>query len=135
MPKAIPSISKYMTTQPHTIGIEQTLDKAEVMMREFHIRHLPVLHGGKFVGILTDRDLRLVETLKDVNPKEVTVDEAYTPNPYTVSPHAPLNEVCAEMASHKYGSALIVDNNKLVGIFTWVDALTAFSELLNTRLK
>jgi hypothetical protein len=28
-----------------------------------------------------------------------------------------------------------VDNNKLVGIFTWVDALRAFDELLSTRLK
>jgi CBS domain-containing protein len=39
------------------------------------------------------------------------------------------------MAAHKYGSALVVDNHKLVGIFTWVDALSAMHELLETRLK
>lgn len=135
MSKTIPQISKYMTTQPHTIGAEQTLAKAEVLMREFQIRHLPVLHGGKYVGILTDRDLKLVESFKDVDATKITVDEAYSPDPYSVSPEAPLDEVCREMASHKYSCVLVVDNKKLVGIFTWVDALTAMSELLETRLK
>lgn len=135
MTKAMPVISKYMTTQPHTIGCDQTLEKAGIMMREFRIRHLPVLKAGKIVGILTERDLHLVETLKDVNPKKLTVDEAYTPDPYIVSPEAPLNEVCDEMASRKYGSVLVEDNKKIVGIFTWIDALNAMSELLGTRLK
>jgi acetoin utilization protein AcuB len=133
--KSIPTISKYMTTVPHTIGAEQTLEKAEKMMSEYRIRHLPVLSGGKLVGVLSDRDLKIVESFKDVDPSKVRVDEAYTPQPYVASPEANLSEVCAEMVLHKYGSVLVVDNNKLVGIFTWVDALRAFDELLSTRLK
>lgn len=133
--KAIPTVSKYMTTQPHTIGSDQTLVKAEKMMREYQIRHLPVLKGGELVGILSDRDLKLIETLKDVDPETVMVDEAFTPDPFVISPSSDLSEVCAEMASHKYGCALVCDNHKLVGIFTWVDALHAFNELLETRLK
>ncbi len=35
-----------------------------------------------------------------------------------------------EMATNKYGSALITQNKKLVGIFTNVDAMTAFAEVL-----
>jgi acetoin utilization protein AcuB len=35
-----------------------------------------------------------------------------------------------EMAANKYGSALITQNKKLVGIFTTVDAMTAFAEVL-----
>ncbi|MGZ3786752.1 MAG: CBS domain-containing protein [Bdellovibrio sp.] len=133
--KTIPLIEKYMTTSPHTIGSDQTLRKAEEFMREYRIRHLPVLEGGKLIGILSDRDVKLVESLKDVDPNEVTVAEACSQEIYKVSPKAPLNEVCAEMAMHKYGSVLIVDNHKLVGIFTWVDALHAFNELLASRLK
>lgn len=124
-----------MTMVPHTIGVEQTLEKAIHVMNEFRIRHLPVLSGGQLVGILTDRDIKLVESFKDVDPKKVTVDEAFTPDPYITSPHALLNEVCAEMVLHKYGCVLVEDNKKLVGIFTWVDALRAFDELLTTRLK
>jgi len=133
--KAVPTISKYMTTTPHTIGAEQTLEKAEKLMNEYRIRHLPVLSGGKLVGILSDRDIKLVETFKDVDASKVLVDEAYSPQPYIASPNASLNEVCAQMVLHRYGSVLVVDNHKLVGIFTWVDALKAFDELLSTRLK
>lgn len=133
--KSIPFIEKYMTTTPHTIGADQTLAKAEIMMREYRIRHLPVLDGGKLTGIISDRDIKLIESLKDVDPEKVTVAEATTEDLYTVSPKTPLNEVCAEMALHKYGSVLVLDNKKLVGIFTWVDALEALNELLASRLK
>lgn len=133
--KAIPSVQKYMTVLPHTIGSDQPLSKADKMMAELRVRHLPVLNGGKLVGILTDRDVKLVESFRDVDPEKVTVDEAYTPDPYITSPSAPLSQVCAEMAAHKFGCALVVDNNKLVGIFTWVDALKAMDHLMETRLK
>ena len=133
--KAVPTIQKYMTMVPHTIGAEQSLAKAEKIMSDYRIRHLPVLSGGKLVGILSDRDVRLVESFKDVDPDKVTVEEALTPDPYITAPSASLSAVCAEMAAHKYGCVLVVDNNKLVGIFTWVDALKAFDELLETRLK
>ncbi|MGE3684318.1 MAG: CBS domain-containing protein [Bdellovibrionales bacterium] len=133
--KAIPSVSKYMTTLPHTIGADQSLVKATRMMSEYRVRHLPVLSGGKLVGILSDRDVKLVESFKDVDPEKVKVEEAYTPEPYIASPTSSLADVCEHMATKKYGCALVVDNDKLVGIFTWVDALSALNELLYTRLK
>lgn len=133
--KSIPVISKYMTTLPHTIGVDQSLIKAGKMMSEYRVRHLPVLQAGKLIGILSDRDVRLVESFRDVDPEKVKVEEAYTPDPYIVTPQASLSEVCAEMARKKYGCVLVCDNQKLVGIFTWVDALNAFEELLSTRLK
>lgn len=133
--KAIPTIAKYMTTLPHTIGSDQSLAKADKMMAEYRVRHLPVLQGGELVGILSDRDVKLVESFRDVDPEQVTVEDAYTPDPFITKPEASLADVCAQMALHKYGCALVVDNHKLVGIFTWVDALNAFNELLSTRLK
>ncbi|KHD87503.1 MAG: hypothetical protein OM95_14125 [Bdellovibrio sp. ArHS] len=133
--KAAPTIQKYMTTSPETIGAHQTLAKAEELMFAMKIRHLPVLDASRLVGILSDRDIKLVSSFKDVDPEKVRVSEAFSEDPYTVSPNASLAEVCAEMASKKFGSALVVDNGKLVGIFTWVDALTALTELLETRLK
>lgn len=133
--KAIPSISKYMSTVPHTIGADQSLAVANKMMSQYGIRHLPVLSGGKLVGILSDRDVKLVESFKDVDPTQVKVEEAYSPDPYITAPNSSLAEVCDHMASKKFGCALVCDNHKLVGIFTWVDALNAMNELLETRLK
>lgn len=135
MSKTIPTVQKYMTYVPKSIGFDQTIEKALDYMRELRVRHLPVLKGGKLVGILTDRDVNLVMGFNDADPKTMTVDEAYTPDPYFTKPDAKLDEVASEMAEHKYGCAIVVDNNKLVGIFTEVDALRALSDLLHTRLK
>jgi len=134
MSKSIPQIKKYMTTDVQTIGDDQPMSAAHRMMRDQRIRHLPVLHQGKVVGIVTDRDLRLVETLSDVDPNKVAVSEAMTPDPYVVSPDAALDEVVATMAAKKYGSAVISDHGHVVGIFTTVDACSAFADLLTTRL-
>ena len=134
MSKPIPTIQKYMTTQPHSIGQDQPMSVAHKMMRELKIRHLPVLTGGKLVGLLSDRDLNLIETLRDVDPTKVCVEDAMTSNAYTVSPDSPLDEVVATMAEHKYGCAVVMSSNKLVGIFTTVDACRSFAELLHGRL-
>ena len=135
MAKAIPTIQKYMTTAPHSIGVEQTLAHAHDVLRQHHIRHLPVLEGGKLVGMLPQRDLALVETLKDVDPRNVRVEDAMSTEVYTVSPDAALDEVVGEMAEKKYGSAVIVSNQKVVGIFTTVDGMTALADLLHARLR
>lgn len=134
MSKPIPSIQKYMTTTPHSIGVDQTLARAHQAMRDNAIRHLPVLSGGRLVGILTDRDLGLVESLKDVDPAQVTVEDAMSTSVYAVAPDAPLDEVASTMAEHRYGSAIVMQNDKVVGIFTTVDACRALAELLHTRL-
>ncbi len=134
MSKPIPTIQKYMTTSPHSIGLEQTLAKAHAVMREHGIRHLPVLHGQKLMGLVTERDLRLVESLPDVDPTKVSVEEAMSTVVYSVGPDQPLDEVVATMAERKYGSAVVMQNGKVVGIFTTVDVCRALAELLHSRL-
>lgn len=135
MTKAIPTIQKFMTTTPHAIGAEQTLVAAHRAMHEHQIRHLPVLHGGKLVGVVTERDLALIEALKDVDPANVTVEDAMSTSVYTTDPSAPLDEVVKEMAERKYGCCIAMQNGKVVGIFTMVDACQALGELLHGRLS
>lgn len=135
MAKAIPQIHEYMTPTPLTIGADQTLSQAHLMMREHGIRHLPVLVGGKLEGILSDRDLSLVETLRDVDPDKVTVEEAMSQVVYTVAPDAPLDEVAAHMAEHKLGSVVVLSGGKVSGVFTAVDGLRALAEVLRGSLE
>ena len=132
--KAIPTIYKYMTTTPFTIGAEQPLGRAQSLMRTNQIRHLPVLRGGKLEGMLTERDVALIEALDGVDPEHLAVEDAMTTDVYAVSPTASLDEVADEMATRKYGSAVVVDNDKVVGIFTTVDLAAALTELLRGRL-
>lgn len=121
------TVAEFMTVSPHTIGDDQPLDRAHAMMSEHRIRHLPVLHGGKLVGILSMGDLHLLETLAPEDLTNATVDEAMTRDPYVVAPDAPLSEVAATMAAHRYGTAIVARGTKVVGIFTTTDALRALT--------
>ena len=134
MSKAIPTIMKYMSTSPHSIGGDQTVAVADEMMKKHHIRHLPILKGGKLEGVISDRDVRMYASLRGANPTQDHVDQIVDRDVYVVSPEAKLDEVCATMADKKFGSAVVMDNHKVVGIFTVVDALRALSELLHSRL-
>jgi len=135
MSKPIPMIQKFMTTTPLFVEKDPNLLAAAKMMQAHHIRHLPVTFMGKVEGILSETDINLVRGINGIDMEKMKVYECFTPNAYTVSPSALLDEVTTEMAENKYGCVPVVDNQKLVGIFTWVDALKATSELLHTRLK
>jgi acetoin utilization protein AcuB len=124
------AIEKFMTRSVHTIGTKSPLAEAHRMMNDHAIRHLPVLEGGRLVGMLSQRDLHLIETIKDVDPKEVLVEEAMSQDAYTVAPEARLADVAREMGQHKYGSAVIVRGKEVLGIFTTTDALRALDTVL-----
>jgi len=127
----MPSISQYMTRQPWTIRKDAKMSQAHQMMREHRIRHLPVLEAGKLVGIVSERDLHLIETLPDSNPDEVTVEEAMSQEVYAVGPNDAVDRIVETMAEHKYGSAVVLDRRGSVeGIFTTVDALGVLADVL-----
>ncbi|HBQ19476.1 MAG TPA: CBS domain-containing protein [Myxococcales bacterium] len=119
-----------MSRSPHTIGKDMSLATASKVMREHGVRHLPVLDGGQVIGILSNRDVYLLETLQDVEATRVTVEEAMSAEPYSVAADAPLKEVVVHMAEHKYGAAVIMEGKKVKGIFTTIDALRALAERL-----
>jgi acetoin utilization protein AcuB len=126
-------VREYMTAGAHSIGPQQTLAVAHRLMREHQIRHLPVLDAGKLVGVVSDRDLHLVETLEDVDPDSVPVEDAMTEQPYAVEPDAALETVARTMAEHKYGCAVVVSGGKLLGVFTTTDALRALADLAHAQ--
>lgn len=135
MTKAIPTVQKYMTTSPVTVSVEQTIEFAARTMQEHRIRHLPVLDGGEIVGLLSARDIALIETLADVDPKVLKVEDAMSQSPYTTTPDVGVDKVAAEMAEHKYGAAVIVQNGKVVGMFTTVDVCRTLAEVFAGRLS
>jgi len=122
-----------MTEAPHTIGVEQTVAIASRMMKQHDIRHLPVLHGGQIVGVLSDRDVALIESFKELDAHKVTVEDAMSQIPYVASPDTPITKVARDMAEHKYGSTIVMKNGKVVGVFTTIDACRALADLLESR--
>ncbi len=125
------TIAAYMTPGPHTIGREQSLAAAKQLMHTTHVRHLPVLHGGQLVGVVSERDLDVVGALP--GSRQLSVEDAMVPDVYTISEDAPLASVAADMARLKVGSAIVLKGNDVVGVFTAVDGLRALAELLRPQ--
>ncbi len=119
-----------MTVSPCVVASTATLAQAHRLMREREVRHLPVVDGARLVGILSLQDLYMLETLRGIDPLTETVAEAMAADPLVVAPEAPLDEVALAMADHKYGSAVVVEQGTVVGVFTTVDALRALAALV-----
>lgn len=95
-------------------------------MRKHHVRHLPVLKGDEVIGLVSERDITFGLALS----KKLTIAEVYTPEPYIVSPKEPLDVVAAHMAEDRLGCALVMEKDKLVGIFTTTDACRVLASTL-----
>jgi acetoin utilization protein AcuB len=61
----------------------------------------------------------------------VRAEEAMVENVLTTSPEAPLAEVIEAMLERKAGSAVVVENERVVGVFTTIDAMRALLERLS----
>jgi acetoin utilization protein AcuB len=133
-PRTHSSIERFMTPNPHCIGRDQSLAVAHERMRSLGVRHLPVLDAGKLVGILSQRDLLFVETLHDVEPSRIKVEEAMSVDVYSVPPERPVGEVASMMVEHKYGSAVVMKGEKVVGVFTTMDALRTLMSIVDAWL-
>jgi CBS domain-containing protein len=117
------AIQQVMTSQPVTVGRNESLATAHQLMRMHECRHLPVLEHGELVGVVTQRDLYLLETIAGVDLRTDQVDDAMTTDAYSVNPDEPLDLVAAHMAKHRYGCAVVIERGRVIGIFTTTDAL------------
>ena len=123
-------VGDYMTVTPVCIQLDAELSDAVELMQQHSIRHLPVMDGEDLTGVVTDRDLAMIESLLPEEWEQICVAEAMTPEPYAVAPEAPLWEVAKHMARQKFGCAVVTDDEgNVVGVFTTSDALRVLAEL------
>ena len=130
------TVNDLMTVIPNTVTIDTPLRSLIGLMKSQGYRQLPVLDKGKLVGIVTDRDVRLVmnspivlhgrwqdEEILD----KVTAESCMTPNPITVSPDTPAFRAAEMLNTYKFGAMPVVDEGALVGIITVSDFLEHFA--------
>ena len=125
------TIGNSMTAHPHTIGADETLEKAKKVMYSLGIRHLPVLEGGKLIGIVSDRDIKLAYAVDILSAAKCTVGDSCTTDVFSADSHEDLKSVTATMAEKGIGCCVITENGKVAGIFTTVDACKVLTELLS----
>ncbi len=123
----IPSVRHYVTRFVHSVEPNTPTGEAYCLMREHSIRHLPVMEQGTLVGIVTQRDLNLLQTLRDVDGCELPVEDLMETDVFTVGPEAGIDDVALEMADRKLGSVVVLQDGEIYGLFTTTDALRALS--------
>jgi acetoin utilization protein AcuB len=124
-PAATQVIADVMTRSPHTIGNDQALERARQVMNQYRIRHLPVLAGGRLVGLVSQRDVYFVEALDIQGDKsEITVDEAMSRDVFEVGVSTPVARVVETMVRKKLGCAVVTDGGRVVGVFSTIDAMS-----------
>jgi len=126
----MPPVSRYMTDAPCVVDPTMTMTEAHRVMHEHHVRHLPVMREARLVGLVTDRDLHEYASVPHFDPDRVTVEEIMVRDVAVVAPAAPLRDVAELMSRRKLGSVVVIDRDRVVGIFTTSDALRALTEIV-----
>ncbi len=117
------TVADVMTRGPITIDCHEVLEDAVDLMSKEAVHHLVVLDRGRLAGVLSDRDLFRFECGKRVSPSVVEVAEAMCPDPIVADPQELLGAVAARMATTCSEAAVVLQDGRVVGIFTITDAL------------
>jgi acetoin utilization protein AcuB len=128
-------VKDIMTTGPVTVPLEMPVLDAQQLMAKGRFRHLLVTEGGRLLGIVTDRDIRLnlpspatSLSVWEVNYllARLTVESVMKKAVITVEPERDAAEAARIMLEHKIGALPVTDAGFIVGIVTETDMLRAF---------
>ncbi len=123
-------VEDFYTESPISVHADDTVDRAQELMTANGIRHLPVTRDGKLAGVLSDRDIKTALGFKGASTKRLRCGEICSNEAYVTHRASPLHLVAQELATKHYGSAVVTENDEIVGIFTTTDACRALASVL-----
>jgi CBS domain-containing protein len=124
--------SENMKKGPVTLKSDDILDLANDIMHLGRIRHIPILDGGKVVGVLSQRNLfqSALVTAMGMRPNErkehlkaIRVRDVMSAPVITVSPDTSVKDAARIMVEKKIGCLPVMENDSLVGLVTESDIL------------
>lgn len=124
-------VEEFTTPDPIIAETGTSIDEVWRLMDRHGVRHLPVVRDDEVVGVVSDRDVRVVLGLSAAEKLQVQAADVMSTDLVTVTNDTPLDEVAYLMSNKKVGSVLVKDQaGELVGIFTITDALNALIEIV-----
>lgn len=118
-------VGEVMQCEVLTLKEDDSLHIGLVTMLKRGVRHAPVMRDGALVGILSERNAL---AHRATHGRDGSVAAAMVAQPYVVDPETSLETASGMMATHKIGCLPVVVREKLVGIITRTDLLTAFAQ-------
>ena len=133
-------VGEVMSKKLITVKKSDTLKKAQDLMVEKSIRHLPVIDGKELLGIITESDIRGAfmgkgpkpssTKVRALTPAKMKVADYMTPDPMVVVPETHIEDAALIIYKYKIGALPVIKRNKLVGIVSIMDILGIFVELM-----
>ncbi|MBS1115083.1 MAG: domain containing protein [Nitrospirae bacterium] len=135
-------VSDWMTRKVITVSPEDSIAEASKLTKEKGIKHLPVVHGEKLKGILSDRDIKEYVPTKATSLDvyelhyllaKTKVKEVMKTKVYTTTPDTPIEEAAMLMRDQKIGCLPVIENNRVVGIISDKDIFKVLVDITGVR--
>jgi len=125
-------VSKIMTSDPITVDVNSDLRTVNKLMKDKHIRHVPVVSHGKLTGVISHTDIMrlsfgsLFEGQADADEAVfdmLKLEQVMVSNPKTISSADEIRDVAEFLTKAEFHALPVVDNDQLVGIVTTTDVI------------
>ncbi len=125
---SVSQILKNKNNEIYTVTPVTTVYDAIKLMGEKNIGALPVIENGMLCGIFSERDYARKIVLLNRKSQETPISDIMTSTVITISPTDTLDRCMEIMSSKKFRHLPVVNDNKLVGIISVGDVVTAIIE-------
>lgn len=119
------SIKEVMTSDVRACEPNATVADAAKVMAQEDVGPIPIVEGGRLVGIVTDRDIVVRVVAEGRDPNATTVKEIASTELVTVSPGDDLDEALNLLAKRQLRRLPVVEGDRLVGIVAQADIARA----------
>ncbi|HEX7785907.1 MAG TPA: CBS and ACT domain-containing protein [Methylomirabilota bacterium] len=128
-----------MQSHPVSATLETRLPDLVRVLQRRGFRHLPVLHDGRLVGIISDRDVKRAMTsaalateghARDLLLDGLTAGQIMSRRLWTIRPTSGVEEAARLMATQRISALPVTEGDRLLGIVTETDILALFVRAL-----
>ena len=123
-------VKDIMNTDVKTSSPEWSIQKAAEEMNKHHIGCLVVVDGDRLAGILTERDIMRDVVAKALDAKRVNVRDVMTKEVIMIDPERDVEDAAEVMIEKKIKRLPVLSNDKIVGIITAMDVVTAHPKII-----
>ncbi len=121
-------IKDVMTENPTTCEPTSSIvDCAKVMAKE-DVGPIPVVDGGRLVGLVTDRDIVVRAVAEGRDIKSTTIGDIASKDLVTLSPDDDFTRALDVMSQHQVRRIPVVEGDRVVGIISQADVARAADE-------